>query len=163
MNKVLLFFIGLYLFLHSDVIFGKTLVLERESYGNGEVRGELTDIYGHRIAFTIEPSYPGTPKIYAGHFIAVRGIHYLGNGQEIETFEVNGIAGHSGLLFHPGRTKANSSGCILLGERLSIKKYRPTKLLRSKKSFKKFMGSLRGEDEFNLIVRDSPYTLELHD
>lgn len=88
------------------------------------------------------------PKVQLGIYSCKRGIHHLGAHGEhkIESFEVTGIPGHSGIIFHTGNTQADSNGCILIGQRVGFG------LTSSRISFKKFMECLQGVSEFTLIV-----------
>ena len=59
------------------------------------------------------------PIVTPGNYECRRGIHHIngkdGNLEEIETFEILGIAEHSGLLFHPLNYQMQSEGCTGLG------------------------------------------------
>lgn len=72
---------------------------------------------GFPFAVSLEHSFEGQPVIPPGVYTAVRGLHALSNLQPFETFEIMGVAGHSGLLFHRGNINADSHGCVLVGER----------------------------------------------
>lgn len=90
-----------------------------------------------------------------------RGIHRLQDGVPFETFEITGIDGHSGLLFHPLNFNRDSHGCTGLGER--IVKYDSDKdgdidpnddamITRSHKTFEAWMKRLNGVNVFMLQV-----------
>jgi hypothetical protein len=64
-----------------------------------------------------------------------------------ETFEVTGVTWHTGILFHPGNTEKDSSGCILLGTGIN-----GFTLSNSREAFAFFMSGLEGLDTFNLTV-----------
>lgn len=55
------------------------------------------------------------PKIPPGRYKCVRGVHQLEGGDPFITYEVTGVPGHTGLLFHKGNTENDSHGCILVG------------------------------------------------
>src|ERR1017187_9241020 len=56
------------------------------------------------------------PKIQPGVYTCKRGNHELHCGP-IETFEVLGVTGHSGILCcHPGNYNKDSDGCVLGGK-----------------------------------------------
>lgn len=116
------------------------------------VFGNLFDEAGP-ICATLEHSYPDgggySAKIPPGSYLCRRGFHQLANGAPFETFEVTGVTGHTGIVFHWGNYNKDSSGCILLGE-----KRLPTMLLYSKRAFAAFMFRLRGIDEFELTVEN---------
>ena len=74
-------------------------------------------------------------------------MHKLEVGAEFETFEITGVPGHSGILFHTGNTNNDSSGCVLLGTdttRLGISD--------SRLAFSKFMAMMVGIDKVELHV-----------
>jgi hypothetical protein len=54
-------------------------------------------------------------KIPNGSYTCVRGAHTLDGKTWFSTFEITGVPGHSGLLFHMGNTEDDSEGCVLLG------------------------------------------------
>lgn len=90
-----------------------------------------------------------------------RGIHRLADGVPFETFEILGIEGHDGLLFHPLNYNRDSKGCTGLGER--IVKYDSDKdgdidlndddmITHSRKTFAAWMDRLDGVNIFMLQV-----------
>lgn len=94
--------------------------LRRFKYGPEGVFGYLYDGSGSQIAVTCEHAYEQpdgswAPKIPPGTYDCLFGSHDLGVGP-FETYEVTGVAGHTGLLFHKGNTEGDSHGCILLGK-----------------------------------------------
>ncbi len=70
-----------------------------------------------------------------------------------ETFEVTGVPGRSHILFHKGNTAADSSGCIVVGERFGELGGTPA-VLSSARAFGAFMGRLGGRDEFTLLIEE---------
>lgn len=128
------------------------LVLTRKDRQAEGIFGELRDAEGTLIAETIEHAYDdgtGTyaPKIPNGDYVCVRGQHQLHSGP-IETFEVMGVPGHTGVLLHPGNTESDSEGCILLGEaRIG------NMITNSRITFQKFMALEAGLSEFRLRVQ----------
>lgn len=102
------------------------LTLRRTEFKETGIFGELLDTSGKRIAYTIEHAYPKhigsdassethwEPKIPAGQYTCEFGPHRLHSGP-ISTYEVKGVPGHKGILFHVGNTQKDSEGCILLG------------------------------------------------
>ena len=92
-----------------------------------------------------------SPKVKPGSYICRRGHHVLHCGP-IETFEVTGVEGHSGILCcHPGNYNKDSDGCMLSGteiETTSDTWY----VTESRVKFEAFMKRLEGVDEFTLVV-----------
>lgn len=133
------------------------LVLERTDFKWTGIFGRLKTEEGEEIAKTLEHSYPSKnplylepeflPKVPSGTFNCVRGIHELAFMKPFETFEVTNVPGRRGILFHVGNENKDSSGCILVGEQIENER-----LLRSVKTFVKFMDRLKGIDEFSLLV-----------
>ena len=130
------------------------LTLTRTDYRPDGVFSELKDNSGKHICFTLERSFPqGTsylPKVPSGVFKCVRGTHQLDHGDPIEAFEVTGVPGHTGILFHIGNYNHDSDGCILLG--LEILKPADWMLTMSAITFKKFMDLQENVTEFTLTV-----------
>lgn len=122
--------------------------LVRRSYSPLGVFGELFDSTGVKICDTLEHAYENDqPKLNTGEHSCVRGQHQLhSSDQPFETFEITGVPGHTGILFHVGNVSADSSGCVLLG--LST----PGKLVESRTTFNAFMARLKGINTFVLEV-----------
>jgi len=94
------------------------------------------------------------PKVMPGVYKCVRGIHHLGpKALKIETFEITGIVGHSGLLFHPGNWNKDSEGCTLLGQYVVGSRY-GRMVGNSQATFKLFMQHFANINEFQLEVQD---------
>src|SRR5882757_797524 len=93
----------------------RTLTLTRKDFRSDGIFSELTDEKGNFIAVTLEHSYNNKPKLYNGTFQCVKGIHKLHDGIPFEAYEVTGVSGHIGILFHIGNFNNDSDGCILLG------------------------------------------------
>lgn len=133
-----------------------TLRLKRIWFKEEGVFGELCSVTDKHYFYTLEHSYGGKAKIPNGTYTCKRGPHRLhGMTEDFETFEVTGVPGHTGLLFHWGNYNKDSNGCILIGE--SITKpgtmYR-SMLTNSRAAFKQFMLLTSGLDAFTLIVED---------
>ncbi len=99
----------------------------------------------------LEHAYPQPdggykPKLQPGTYVCVRGQHRLDSGP-IETFEITGVPGHSGILFHYGNYNRDSNGCVLVG-----KEREGDMITLSRTAFQNFMDLLKGVDSFNLIV-----------
>lgn len=128
------------------------LCLHRTELGPEGIFGVLTFESGAHIAYTLEHAYAvgsdWLPKIPNGEFTCVRGNHRLaGLADPFETFEVTGVPGHFGILFHIGNYNKNSEGCVLLGT--EILGYR---LVSSLEAFNNFMKCLSGINSFQLAV-----------
>lgn len=104
------------------------------------------------------------PIVRPGTYTCRRGVHKLDDGIEFETFEITGVAGHSGLLFHAGNFQRDSKGCTLCGA--SVIRYDSDHdgkltdmddemITRSKVTFAAFMQRLAGVDSFMLQVIDN--------
>lgn len=111
------------------------------------------DDSGEQVFVALEHAYADgsggwSAKIPNGTYTCVRGKHRLhGMDEDFETFEVTGIDGHSGLLFHWGNWNKDSDGCILVGTSLD-----GVMITMSRAAFAKFMAMQDGVDEFQLTV-----------
>jgi hypothetical protein len=106
----------------------------------------------HAFQFPDTPAGLWEPVIKKGSYICVRGAHRLeGMTHDFETFEVTGIVGHTGVVFHWGNWNKDSKACILVGESIADS---PTgkEVINSVKTFEKFMAGQEGIDRFQLIV-----------
>ena len=93
------------------------------------------------------------PKIPPGVYRCVRGSHRLHSGPAFDTFEVTGVAGHRGILFHVGNFNSDSEGCVLCGQKEAVDPNTgQTMITGSRVAFAAFMQRLEGEDEFTLTV-----------
>lgn len=118
----------------------------------------LTDSLGSQIAVTLEHAYEQDgqfcAKIPAGEYECVRSKHRLhGMTEDFETFEVMGVEGHAGLLFHWGNLNADSEGCILTGEKIADFDDAQG-VTNSRTTFAHFMKLQTGVDKFILTVLD---------
>lgn len=93
------------------------------------------------------------PIVMPGAYTCVRGTHALEDGVPFETFEIKGVLGHSGLLFHNGNFNKDSKGCVLCGENIrSYDAEADQMVTNSRATFAAFMDRLKGVDSFNLQV-----------
>ncbi len=130
------------------------LILRRTRYCADGIFGELLDAADGCIFLrTLEHSYASedgafSAKLPLGTYTCVRGQHQLeGMSKPFETFEVTGVPGHTGILFHTGNYNADSAGCILLG------KGELTKMITdSRAAFISFLRLMDGLDTFQLTV-----------
>lgn len=128
------------------------MILRRDEFREDGIFGSLRVDHDTEIAKTLEHSYRAEnglflPKIPNGNFLCAKGKHVLGHGKPFETFEVTGVPGHTGILFHVGNTNADSSGCILLGQEIDH-----GFLMRSRIAFENFMKLLECVEAFTLNV-----------
>lgn len=123
------------------------LHLVRTEYTADGIFGELRDGFGTRLCYTLEHSYDGKPKVPAGLYKCVRGMHALRPGHPFVTFEITGVEGHKGILFHPGNTEEDSKGCVLVGSQRAGRA-----LLKSRLAFNCLMGLLEGLNFCDLFV-----------
>lgn len=131
-----------------DGIWGMLYIQERFSYSK-------------LFCYTLEHSYPVNgdflPKIPEGKYLCVKGTHRLeGMTHDFETFEVTGVIGHTGLLFHKGNYNSDSSGCILIGQDIEhiIPNHKTRMLTESGLIFSQFMDCLKGIEKFNLTIQN---------
>lgn len=131
------------------------LKLVRKKFSEDGVFGELISDSNDLVAFTLEHSYVSDSgdffaKIPIGNFLCKRGPHRLsGMTQDFETFEIIGIPKHSGILFHSGNKNDDSSGCVLLGEKINGEF-----ITNSRITFQKFMDLQNDVDDFMLSVEN---------
>ena len=121
------------------------LTLIRNNFTKDGIFGILCDDTDFLI-YTLEHAYNLFPKVPNGVYQCLRGQHSLKNGP-IETFELQNVPGHTGILLHPGNYESDSEGCILLG--LGIGK---NVLTSSRQAFNEFMKLQGGADSFVLTV-----------
>lgn len=112
------------------------------------------DFFATLTFVTLEHAYPNpigsfAPKIPLGTYSCDRGVHQLEHSPKpFETYEVKGVLGHTGLLFHVGNTNADSSGCILVG----------TQYLRGESGI--YCGIEDSQDAFNRFMRALTKSIE---
>lgn len=138
------------------------LILSRTNASSDGIFGEIIDDGFGFLFMSLERSYadPEKPFIYtakipAGEYICKLGEHSLKeDSPKFMTFEVTGVPGHTGILFHTGNYNCNSDGCILLGLQIGNKSDGGKMITYSKQAFKKFMNVQEGVNEFKLKVVD---------
>ena len=135
------------------------LTLTRYQYGHDGIFGELEG--GPFHCYSCERAYPMVDtvnghnvyaKVPQGSYKCERGFHTLHDGQRFETFEIMGVTGHTGLLFHRGNADTDSQGCVLLGEEIGQYADDTHMLIYSAVAFKAFMALQEGIEEFQLTV-----------
>lgn len=132
--------------------------LERDAFTSEGIFGILKNSSTSDVFHTLEHAFLATntdsyvPKIPDGTYTCIRGQHRLDHmTSDFTTFEILGIEGHSGLLFHVGNYNRDSDGCVLVG---MVRVSTPTisMVSNSKLAFNKFMNTLDGIDTFQLTV-----------
>lgn len=124
------------------------LLLKRSDCTASGIFSDLCSENGVKLYSTLEHSYDCKPKIPNGTYKCVRGKHRLhGMTEDFETFEITGVEGHQGLLFHWGNWNRDSDGCVLLGHTRS-----GDMVTNSRVAFHDFMEGLKGLDSFTLTV-----------
>lgn len=117
---------------------------------------------GTQILVTLEHAYMVgagfAAKVKPGVYTCVRGTHALSDGKPFETFEVTGVDGHTGILFHHGNFNEDSEGCILTGD-AEARGPDPhgdgtlrDLVTNSNVAFQRFMAAQQGVDHFVLEV-----------
>lgn len=101
---------------------------------------------------TAEHAYDGVPKVPNGTYTCQRGWHQLHTGPRFETFEITGVEGHQGILFHVGNwPQIDSDGCLLCGNAIAQSAQGPM-VTGSRGTFDRFMAAQEGVDSFELTV-----------
>lgn len=131
------------------------LTLRRSSYTPDGIFGALYQDDGTLVAYTLEHAYASdenggwAPKIPAGVYTCVRGMHQLENMKApFETFEITNVPEHTKILLHCGNVNADSAGCVLVGSSID-----GIELLQSRLAFAKFLNLQYGVDSFQLTVK----------
>jgi hypothetical protein len=70
-----------------------------------------------------------------------------------DTFIVQNVPNRSGILFHPGNTRKDTAGCIIVAQHFGkIKGFRA--ILNSGETFKEFMEIMKDERHFHLTIKE---------
>jgi hypothetical protein len=136
----------------ADLLADITFKLNRREFREDGIFSELCDNKGNILAHTLEHSYDSKPKLYDGTFTCVRGTHRLHNNIPFETFEITGVSGHSGILFHIGNWNKDSDGCVLLGSGIA-QSSQGQMVTGSIQAFHEFMKLLEEQNSFTLLVQ----------
>ena len=137
------------------------MILTRYKACSEGIFGELSIGEDRHVACTLEHAYEAvdadgvvhwSPKLPDGEYTCVFGDHMLHSGP-IKTFEITGVPGHQGILFHSGNTEGDSEGCVLLGTTVQ-----GNSILESKKALGVFLGIQLGLQQFSLTVRTTQET-----
>jgi hypothetical protein len=133
------------------------MILKRSAFRSDGIFSGLMDDHGNMLFQCLEHAYRQNngdwlPKIPDGVYQCIRGMHRLdGMAEDFETFEIIGILGHFGILFHVGNFDFDSDGCILVGSEIN-KTPSIWTLLRSKIAFDNFMNLHANDQTFSLVV-----------
>ena len=120
--------------------------------------GEFTFDDEGRFCFTLEHAYQQPhggyeAKVPPGVYKCIRGMHWLHNGPPFETFEITGVTGHSGILFHAGNFNKDSEGCVLVGKTIAINPANGEEMVTgSRDEFEAFMERLDDVNSFLLEI-----------
>lgn len=125
-----------------------TFTLTRKDFTPDGIFSELTDDKGKVAFITLEHSFDNKPKLYDGVFTCVRGTHRLHDNIPFSTFEITGVQGHTGILFHVGNYNKDSNGCVLVGMNRQ-----DSMITHSVIAFSKLMSFLESVDTFTLTVK----------
>lgn len=136
------------------------LALARSSRREDGIFSNLLTNDDHEVCTTLTHAYwvdgEWAPKLPNGEWTCERGKHRLhGMTEDFETFEITGVPGHTGLLFHWGNLNRDSEGCELTGD--AIAEYpagapHTEMVTNSRAAFKRFMDLQVGVDRFQLKV-----------
>lgn len=98
----------------------------------------------------------GKPIVGVGSRFCQLGTHVLDvpGAQPFKTYEIMGVEGHTGLLFHPLNKEDQSKGCIGLGESFVLFGDIPG-IADSRTAFGEFMNRAGGDTVIRLNVRES--------
>lgn len=123
--------------------------------------GIISQLVGSGTQFTtLEHAYSDgmgnwEPKIGPGVYECIRGTHGIHSCPSFDTFEIVGVSGHLGLLFHWGNWNEDSEGCILVGDKLaqaSHNDYTADLVTNTRAAFARFMVAQSAARFFTLTV-----------
>jgi len=132
------------------------LTLTRTEFRPDGIFGFLHTESGFKVAVTLEHAYlvgaEWHPKVPSGKYTCERGPHRLaGMRDKLETFEILGVPGHTGILFHAGNWNDDSSGCVLVGR--DVRRLGDIKMITdSRLTFAAFMKLQGNAKTFGLTV-----------
>lgn len=148
--------------LRSESVFTRmNLILRRFEASKAGIFSEIMDEKFNHIAVGLEHAYPHTendtfhPKLPPGVYDCIRGEHRLHEDDPFfSTFEVMGVEGHSGILFHTGNYNNDSDGCILVGDGIGMKLDGGKMIVNSRLAFNRLLELQKECDSFKLTVED---------
>lgn len=129
------------------------LSLDRADEKRDGIFGEVPELK----LVTLEHAYPsgdGTfhAKVPQGRYKCVRGEHTMHTGEKIKTFEITGVPGHSGILFHPGNYNEDSIGCVCPGMEIITVGRDQRAVTQSRVAWHILMDAQEGVDSFFLTI-----------
>jgi len=140
------------------------LTITRKMYRSDGIFSDITrDDTGLHFMCGLEHAFKQSngqyrPVVQPGVYTCKRGIHQLANGVPFETFEILGVAGHSGILFHPGNWNEDSEACCLTGTGFAVgadpheSGAQVEMVINSHVAFESFMQLQQNCDAFQLTV-----------
>ena len=135
------------------------MTLKRAEFRKDGIFGDLIlDSNREHIAATLEHAFPVgddfAPKLPDGVYVCERGSHRLKpDSDAFETFEIKGVPGHWGILFHVGNYNRDSDGCVLVGTGIGWTAKKDKMIVGSKLAFDRLMKHLEGLQSFTLTVK----------
>lgn len=134
------------------------MTLQRFESGAEGIFSHLLDEFGNKVAESCTRAFPMpdgsfSPVTPPGRYLCMKGSHTLDGTNWFETYEITGVSGHTGVLFHKGNVQEDSRGCELLGD------YKGTlgtdeAVLNSADAFQRFIALQAGATEFWLTVKE---------
>lgn len=145
------------------------LILQRDRYESDGIFSRVTRAdTGAQVCVTLDHAYPSglpqykyLPKVLPGRYLCKRRKARLKSSKAaFETFEVTGVKGHTGILFHAGNWNEDSEGCFLTGDKVLVTSQDrdgvdgPDELVSNTRvAFQRFMELQGDAQEFWLEVR----------
>lgn len=82
-------------------------------------------------------------------------VERITKGRWKETFEITGIPGRKYIRIHPGNTKDDTLGCVLIGENYDKLRGISREIRNSGKTFDKFMLMMHDVNEFKISIKEA--------
>ncbi len=133
------------------------IILRRNYKRKDGIFGTLLGPMDLFLCYTLEHSDENCePIVPRGAFQCVRGIHSLKHSlHPFETFEVKGVPGHSGILFHVGNYNQDTAGCILVGQEI-LKTGAVWSISHSRLAFEQQLMTIqKALNKFELVVEEA--------
>ncbi len=137
------------------------LTLHRVVTGDQGTFGVLL-VDGRPFALTVERQWldnmRGVSCIPSGEYNVMRCVAspeygYKNSPRFGDTFNIVNVPNRSKILFHKGNIDDDSRGCIIIGEQFGTLQG-DTAVLSSRQGFAEFMSMLKGQNEFELTIKD---------
>lgn len=138
----------------------KHVRIARYNSGPNGCFGAMSDAdTGVALGYTVEHTYEvdgvWTPKVPAGNYDAVLGLHQLAHGGPFQTYMLLNVPGHSNILLHQGNTENDSAGCFVMGLNRGTLNGMPA-VLQSEACFDAFIAATGGAPRILVSVLDAP-------